>query len=123
MTFSWDICIWLAACLAGLLTSAGSLRYSVLILRAVRLSQVERDVLDGARHLFRTELERVIGWSMFVLAGVLSIFEQPPQEPVVVTTIGTLILWLLIATAVLWSFKTASDYLYSRQRFRALPPA
>jgi hypothetical protein len=114
VTFTGELDIWLFFCFIGLVTSVLSLRLAHLVLNAVVTRSASPEVIDGSKHLWRTELERVIGWFMFFSAGAVASFDDR-EIPFGMTMVSMIVKWILIGTIILWSYKTSSDFFYSRK--------
>lgn len=123
MTFSGELLVWLAFCCLGLLTSCLSLSLANLILAGLQRRRAVEDALDWARHLCWSHKLRALGWAIGVAVGVLATLQPPLAQTVgSVSEIGALIRWMLIGTVALWSFETASDFLFTWRKWRQPNP-
>jgi hypothetical protein len=119
MTFTTEVFVWLGICITGLVTSVLALRLSHLVLEEAHQLSKDQDVTEGAGHLRRVQVLRVVGWSFMVFLGILVLLQPPPASPVgSVTTVGLLVRWVLIGGVGIAAFETANDYLFARHLWR-----
>jgi hypothetical protein len=119
MTFTTEVFVWLGICITGLVTSALALRLAHLVLEEAHQLSKDQDVIDGAGHLRRVQVLRVVGWAAMVFLGILVLLQPAPASPVgSVTTVGLIIRWVLIGGVAIAAFETANDYLFARYLWR-----
>jgi hypothetical protein len=119
MTFTTEVFVWLGICLTGLVTSVLALRLAHLVLEEAHQLSKDRDVIDGAGHLRRVQVMRVIGWAPLVFLGIFALLQPAPANPVGATTLmGLLIRWVLIGVVAIAAAETANDYLFARHLWR-----
>lgn len=117
MTFSGELAVFLALCVIGLTTSCGTLRYSWLNYAAVKQLTDNQEVIDGAGHFRTHAIEKATGWFGFLMFGLVATIPTPPPEPIGVTPIGLVLRYLFLFVIAIWSFMTASDFVYGRRQW------
>jgi hypothetical protein len=122
MIFTTQLVLWLVICTAGMFTAFFALRFRVLVLKSVRSTGQDADLVDGARQSCSVAVWNFLGWFGVFSLGLLAFADKPTPELVdEITVLEHVIGWMLIASVAVWAYMTYNVYAYTLKRWWESP--
>jgi hypothetical protein len=122
MIFTTQLVLWLVICTAGMFTALLALRFRVLVLKSVRSTGQDSDLVDGALQSCSVAVWSFLGWFSVFSLGLLAFTDKPAPELVAeITLLEQVIGWMLIASVAVWAYMTYNVYAYTLRRWWESP--
>ncbi len=109
-------------CTAGLVTALLLLRFRALVLKAVSATEMDSDLVDGARQNRFIAFMQSVSWLGFFTVVILAEVTMPSRQPTADIPLGGQIIgWLLIGSIGMWAFITVNVYAYALRKWWESP--